>query len=164
MLSMLFFFVSCVLHSALLIKTDGFVAGTLIKTTPTTYVPIEQLAINDTLVASQNNQHCPIVRATKKTADHYVKIAIDDTYICAAYEQKFYVPAEDAWIKACDLTAGMMLATLQADVRVDSLSIVEEQIDIYTLTVAPPHTFSVSEYEIVAHNFIPFIGLAFVVA
>jgi len=74
MLSMLFFFVSCVLHSALLIKTDGFVAGTLIKTTPTTYVPIEQLAINDTLVASQNNQHCPIVRATKKTADHYVKI------------------------------------------------------------------------------------------
>src|SRR5580700_11067746 len=73
MKSIVFFLVSCLLYSAL-IQTDGFVAGTLIKTTPTTYVPIEQLAINDTLVASQNNQHCPIVRATKKTADHYVKI------------------------------------------------------------------------------------------
>src|SRR5580700_12192405 len=85
------FFMYCLLLYNTFMYADGFVAGTLIKISPATYVPIEQVTINDTLVASQNNQHCPIVRVIRKTIDHSVKIAIDDTYICAAYEQKFYV-------------------------------------------------------------------------
>src|SRR5580700_788397 len=68
------FLMYCLLLYNTCMYADGFVAGTLIKISPTTYVPIEQVTINDTLVASQNNQHCPIVRATKKTVDHYVKI------------------------------------------------------------------------------------------
>src|SRR5437016_14057831 len=106
------------------LTADGFLSGTLIKTAIDS-VAIEDLSTND-LIISHDKRTCQPVLITSKIVDQYIKICIEDEYICAALEQKFYLPKENRWICAKKLgTEHFLLKSDGSFVSIDSVELIK---------------------------------------
>jgi hypothetical protein len=139
---------------------DGFLPNTLVKTI-FDYVAIENLTTTDAIV-SHDKRACQPISIISKIVDQYIKICIEDEYICAAPDQKFYLPKEQKWISAKELTPNhWLLKSDRSLISIDSVEIIEMPAKVYLLSLAKGHTFYVSKHEILVHNFAPFIGIGF---
>ncbi len=137
---------------------EGFVAGTKVKT-PTGYIPIEQLKINDKILCydfSNNYIEKPILYTSKKRVQNYIQIFVGNQCIGTAPNQKIYVSQEKRWINASNITDYLGCNDTIAPCIVHQ---VDEEIEVYTITVADYHTFCVSTLHIPVHNFAPVISI-----
>ena len=144
----------------------GFLAGTKIKTAMG-YIPIEQLKISDKVICSDFNGSCverPIIHVVEKHVTKYIKIFIGDECISVTPDHLFYLPQETLWMRAKDLTALHKLLKNCVDcVSLNVLTEVDQEADVYDITVADYYNFCVSELDIHVHNFLP-IGIAISIA
>lgn len=133
---------------------EGFLAGTLVST-PHGLVPIEQLAIGDTVNNYQDDGACTsqkITAISNHHIDEYLTIETPDETIAAAPHQKFYVADEEQWVHAQDLTPRHKLLTIMAQgILVQQVKKVNQTNQAYVLTVND-HVFYVTPHAIHVHN------------
>jgi hypothetical protein len=140
---------------------DGFLAGTLVKT-PTGFLPIEQLRLNDEVFCfdlANTYTTRPIIHITTGVTDHYVQLCIDGTYLNVAPDQLLYLPQEERWIKAEQLTTDhVLLAYDMRHIDIESVELISATAEVHKVTVSECHNLCVSPQAIIAHNFFPLIG------
>ena len=143
-------------------QAEGFLTGTLVKT-KNSFLPIEQLQINDEVVCFDLvNSYTirPILYITTEIIDSYIQININGTNLNLAPGQKVYLAEEKQWIEAQQLTTNqILLAYNMQQVSIDSIALINETVQVYKVTVTEYHTFCVSSVGIIAHNFFPLIAL-----
>jgi hypothetical protein len=145
------------------ICAEGFVAGTLVKTNDG-FVPIEQLHSNDEIICFDLVNSCilqPIAAITTEIIDSYVDIEVSSIHIYLACNQLLYEATDKTWVQASQLTIHNILLTydLQQQIPITAISIVDQPIELYKISVSNIHTFLVSPLGIIAHNFFPLIAL-----
>jgi len=144
------------------LRTEGFLAGTLIKTV-SGYVPIEQLIIGDIVVSYDHKNNCytqyPITCVACSAADFCIKIQINDEYIYASPEQKFYVCNKRKWLAAHDLKVNDILMTVDgSEIGINAIKVINQQCTLHSLSVETNHTLCVSHNDIIAHNMVPIVA------
>ncbi|MGC2310016.1 MAG: polymorphic toxin-type HINT domain-containing protein [Candidatus Babeliaceae bacterium] len=143
---------------------EGFRAGTLIKTI-NGYTPIEHLQVNDTVLCFDNNNRLverPITHILKRHINNYMHLSVNDECIDCAPNQPLYVSEQQTWIKADKLkNIFLPLNTQTTSYKISHVHKVNEEIDVYLLSIADYHNFCVSKADLRAHNFVPIaIGFA----
>jgi hypothetical protein len=109
-----------------------------------------------------DNQSC-VTRVVQDVVDSYIKIYIEDCFVCAALDQKFYVYNAQKWTNARDLLPfDLLLCRNGSAVQVDDVEIINERKNVYMFSVNPSHIFYIISYEIFAHNIEPAGGAAVV--
>ena len=133
-------------------KTGGacFSATTPISLADGTQLPINQIKINDQVVAwDANSNQNTIARVTdllKRSSTGYYLI---NDLIEVTPEHPFYV--NGIWVTAEELNIGDELTTLtEEQLSVTSKEYVEEETDVYNLTVDGPHTYYA--HGVLVHN------------
>lgn len=146
------------------IFSEGFVAGTLVKTS-TGYTPIEQLCVGDLVICFDGNNNCverPIINVLRMYAAGYARIYIEDECISISIEQQMYDVQLQKWITIVDSKKNTSL--LRYNFRsccIKKIEWVDELTEVYCLTIADHHNFFVSKAEVCVHNFPQIvIGLA----
>jgi len=139
-----------------LICTQGFVQGTLIKTT-TGYKTIEQIRPGDYVYCSDIKRHCAqkavVTKITQQQSKSIVAIKIGDNTILSGPAHLFYLPLEQRWEQAQYLTPDHILISYHNEhVRISDVQHIYELTQLFDLTVDTHHTFFVSEQDIVVHN------------
>lgn len=137
------------------IFSGGFVNGTLVNAN-NQFICIEDLNSND-YVTSYHTEHrlknYPITHISYYISDNYIQIYINNTYILAAPDQKFYSPSKSEWIEAQKLKPySLLLCYDNSIVFIKKIKRIYQPVRIYSLTVDHSHTFCVSSYNILAHN------------
>jgi hypothetical protein len=142
------------------VYSEGFVAGTLIKT-PSGYTAIEKLHVGDSVICydfKNRGVERPVTRVIKKHTDVLVQLTIASELISVAPDHTFYLPRERKWVAAQDLTPDHVLLSHCAElVSIDDIQVIPYGADVYDITVAGCHNFCVSQHEIHVHNFAPFV-------
>jgi hypothetical protein len=155
----LILFVSFVyIVSVIPLFAEGFLGGTLIET-PTGYVPIEQLQINDRVICydfnNNNFKEQPIIAIKKKKSKIFMQICIDGEYIAFEPHQKLYVLPQKKWVQGKYIIFNDLVLRQGTESGIISkISKIVQEVDVYTITVAELHNFCVSKLNIHAHNFI----------
>lgn len=134
---------------------EGFAAGTLVKV-PNGYVKIEDLKVGDLVICWDDRQKFvvrPIFFITKKRESRYACIRIDDEIIKFSGKQKLYNMAFKSWMTVQDVN----------NMYANAVTLKNDPIDLYALSIAEHHNFFVSKADMCAHNFIPVIvaGISF---
>ena len=151
---------------AMQLAADGFVAGTLVKTS-TGYMPIEQVLVGDTIVCTDFSG-AQVERSVTGTIAYDIErsviITVGDVEFCVSPEHRFYQPVERKWVRVCMLTADdVLLSGLSEQVRFDKIIYVDQPVRVYSISVADFHNFYVTTRDICVHNVVPLvaIGLCF---
>lgn len=158
--------ISCLFNVFLI--GHGFPAGTLVGT-PKGLVPIEQIREND-LIISRNKvtnsfEPKPVVVCGKKTVHQLIKLTVGNAQMLASPEQRFYLFAEKKWVFAKDLKPGQFLLQNRGSYSaITALEKIDRDVETYELSIQDCHNFCASEQEVVAHNFIPELTIAFSLA
>src|SRR5690606_28036249 len=136
---------------------EGFDSATLISTSKG-LIPIEKLQINNFLeswVDTKQYNH-PITHVYRYTTNKYVKITIADLAICTAPDQQFYSISRNKWIQAKKLKPlEILMCADNTTIIVDAVELIHTSNKICSLTIETSHTYCVSPYKIIAHNFEP---------
>lgn len=153
-----------------LLHGEGFVEGTIVKTTEG-YKLIQDIKANDYVLSldAKKNVVTSRVEAVLRTyKEDWCKISLDGNKIIAHEDQKFYNYSKEKWVAAKDLKVGTFLLDSWGNKQVVSSEITSYNRDVYayTLYLDKHHNFMVTEYDIVVHNVIPLLvwgagGLAF---
>ena len=152
----------CVFSYISFLFGHGFSPGTLVKGAQG-YQPIETLQIDDK-ICGHGSDHGYVAAINATRYDTIVDIRIDDHVITCSSEQQF-LTIDNRWIAACALQRGDQLLTADGDVRiVEGVTNKEASQLLYTLTVVPSHVYSVSPYDLLAHNIVHVITIALPVA
>jgi hypothetical protein len=155
---------SCFLASIIgyQLHAEEFLYGTQVKT-PTGYVAIEKLQVHNSVICCDDNwafAEQSVIAINQKQVTHYIKIIIGNESICATINQKFYIPKKQAWFEAQTIIPGdMLLSNHLTLVKVDNVINVNEEANVYSITVDGYHNYCVSSLDIHVHNFIPAIAL-----
>ncbi|HSC25173.1 MAG TPA: polymorphic toxin-type HINT domain-containing protein [Candidatus Babeliales bacterium] len=140
-----------------LLKAEGFIAGTLVKT-KYGYLPIEQLTIGNDIIAHEYNdvlEEQSITAITQYKTNQLIKININNITIFTAPDQKFYSYNQNKWIFAHELTTSDTLMNSHGKaITIDAITIINEQQTMYSISLANSHTFYISSENILVHNFI----------
>lgn len=160
------FFLSVFLWIRLL-HADGFVVGTLVHAQQG-LVPIEQCVEGNYIIAYDNQKICthhPISYTKRYAVDSYIKITVDNECVCASPDQKFYVLNKSKWINAHELElSDQLLCCKDEIVFVKAIEVLNQQQEMYAISVDTNHTFCVGHYGIVVHNVEPGTTTATVIA
>ncbi len=128
---------------------EGFLAGTQIKV-PGGYKSIEDIKIGEFVIGNDSDKQ--VVCITKRNISKYLNVILKNEIIRAALDQKFYLPGQNSWMKAKELSQlDVCLGKSALNGRVDSIEIVDDHVECYALTV-DDHVFFVSEKDICVHN------------
>ena len=160
--SLLFFFLSISFTWVPQLKTEGFLAGTLVKTI-SGYVSIEQLIVGNIVVSYDHKSNCytqyPITCIACSKTNSYIKIQVNNEYIYASPEQKFYVHNQNKWLPAHALKPTDTLMTVNdSAITINAIEIINQQCTVHSLSIKTNHTFCVSHNDIIAHNIIPIVA------
>ncbi|HEV2916353.1 MAG TPA: polymorphic toxin-type HINT domain-containing protein [Candidatus Babeliales bacterium] len=150
-----------ILYSNLQLHAEGFLAGMLIRT-PAGYTTIENLIIGNHVVSIEHNATYtayPIHYIAQYYVDRYMQIYVQDTCIAVAPDQLFYLPREDLWVTAADLTTKHIIGNADANFPITYIEIIEKPTTVYALSIAQSHTYCVSPYNIQVHNIFPAVVL-----
>lgn len=143
-----------------IVFSEGFAAGTLVKT-PTGYEQIENLSAGDIILcfdSAQNIVERPVVYITKKHISSYARVLINNEYINLSPDQKFYSITNNTWFSILNLQAHNILSIQPSKISfIESIELKCIPIDIYLLSIAEHHNFFVTKANICAHNFFPII-------
>ena len=128
---------------------DGFLAGTKIKV-PTGYKHIEDIDIGEFVTGNDSVKQ--VICIAKRNVSKYLSVMFQNEIIRTALNQKFYLLAQNSWIKAKDLNVrDVCLSKSSSNGRIDSIETVDNHVACYALTV-DDHVFFVSEKDICVHN------------
>lgn len=134
---------------------EGFVGGTLVCT-PQGYVPIEELVVGDQVVTCDFDKGYTvesIVGIESHENTDFIRLEIGDVMIDVAPDHTFFAPFTQEWIQAFDLVKGtcMLGAPLQA-LYIESAEYIDQNVEVYNLSLAKNHNYLVSELNIMVHN------------
>lgn len=145
-----------------LLYSDGFFAGTLVKT-PQGYARIENLQIDDAVTAFAADgsvSQSRIMAIGVRNSTEYIAIQSDELTIYVALDQLFYISESSAWKRANELVVGEQIGSL----RINDITTHHAPCTIYQLSLEQHHVYYVSTYDIAVHNIVPIaigISLAF---
>ena len=139
--------------------------GTLIKTS-NGHTTVEHVIVGDKVVAYDPKKSVPtsiITHITSKTTDTVIAITTRKGTFYACPDQQFFDPILQKWIIAEDITTDTFFLDAQLNfcpcLHVESIH--SKPITTYRITTTKPHTFFITEQELLAHNAFPIvIGLA----
>lgn len=144
------------------IFSEGFIAGTLIKT-QNGYVPIEQLKEND-LVISYDFKRASltedaIIGIKKEKTKKVIQLNMQDQVLEVSPDHKFYCPMiKGNWVKAKDLPVNhFLLKDVSELIKIDAIKEIDKETEVYTLSIKNNHNFFVSQQNILVHN-VPLIA------
>lgn len=139
-----------------LLQADGFVIGTQVLTEQG-LMPIEQCTVGNQVVAYENQKIYTqrVSYTTHFAADYFVQVLVDDEYIYADIDQKFYVINKGTWVNASQLQPSDTLLCINGKCVIESLKLVCQPCQIHVLSVETKHTFCVGRHGIVVHNIEP---------
>lgn len=158
------FILICAFHDSSLFCFQGFVAGTKIKV-PDGYKAIEQVKKDDIVISISDGYYVerPVVGLFKGKVDHFYLIYIGDQIIGAAPNQKIYLSEKNEWVEVCALICGQSICTNLGILYINRIVCVDREVEVFDFTVSGDHNFCVTDYDIVAHNFLPIVlGLSWV--
>jgi len=160
--------IACLLISNTILS-EGFLAGTLIKT-PNAYKPIEQLKENDLVTSysfqNKNLVEGKIIKIKKVNYKTCIKLTIEGEDLLTAPDHKFYCPLNEKnhWVKAKELKSGdFILSDLTQCVRIDNVVEIAQECDFYCLSIDKYQNFFISEKNIFVHNFFAIFGFTWVI-
>lgn len=150
------------LHSMFL--HAGFATGTMVKV-PGGYELIENLQPGDivySVMPSGNVCLNKIKRTTNYFLPNGIGIILNDDFIIAAPQQKWYLPQSNAWEKTKHLAKNYALLSGANNIEyIQNIIRFEQEIEFFDIQLDNTHTFCVSSYDIVVHNFpLCFIGFS----
>ncbi len=142
--------------------TTGFSAETQVNTNGE-LLTIKQLQVNDYVDSFDKNRIVKKIMYTQLTKEAYCSIELNNSekIICSLF-QKFYLSDENKWIYAKDLKKGHLLFSLQENITVKSVRLIDEKAELFDITVEETHNFFITKNGILVHNFVPVvIGISF---
>jgi hypothetical protein len=147
-------------------EQEGFVIGTFVKTDGN-YQRIEDIQSGQLItsydIRNKNQTERKVINVYKESVERYIQITLDSMVINAAFDQKFYIPSNNIWVTAYELSESKELQQ-HFPSKILDIKAVLEQADICKLTVETDHNFYVTKNDITAHNFVPvFVGVAYVI-
>ncbi len=160
-----FAFLACLLVTYL-VKGEGFIAGTLVKTVDG-YRPIEEIKVGASVTSLNFEGSCgkfsffqsdiegEVTNVYAREVDRLIKITVDNQTIVVAADQKFFLPLNlhKPWIEASELRPGHMVLKNCTDLApVTSIEISEAKSTVYSISVKNYPNFSVSLLDIQVHN------------
>jgi len=160
------------IFSLLIVKSifsEGFIAGTLVKTLDS-YTQIEQLKENDCITSynfKEKDLACgKILKTTKKHYDKCIKLTINGQEIITAPDHKFFCPLKKGcWIKAQEIQKNdFVLKDIKDLVRIDDIIELNQENDFYCLSIDKSHNYFVSESNVFVHNVAPLVAGAYALA
>ena len=154
---------SLLFFSILNVCSQGFVAGTLVKT-PQGYIPIEQIRPGNQ-VLSYNYRNaivpCSVQAIYSYEVDQYIEVITPNNFIGMGLTQRLFLPKRHEWIQASELTVttGLLQELQETELIVDNV-ITTQRVRVYDLSIEPFHNFYVSTDDICVHNITFGIGEA----
>lgn len=150
--SILLFSLLFIVHNTLL---PAIVAGTLIKTQHG-LIPIEELNVGDKVLAfapDKSHIEVRIGNIVLVEPEKTIIIETDRGNICTSENQLFYDPKLDSWIKAKNLTRQHnLLDANQNNGTCLAIKSANTTINMYEIFLEPPHTFFLSDSQVLTHN------------
>jgi hypothetical protein len=149
------------------LDAEGIIVGTPVVT-PQGFQCIEKLNVGDVVTCynfrtSRNTQQ-KITHITHRTSDHLIQLTINGDMFLVDVHQRVYLPIEQRWCQAKNLTPGdRVLASVDNVVChfiLDDVQAVDGSCEVYELTIPIYHNFCISEYGIITHNFFAFAPVA----
>jgi hypothetical protein len=141
---------------------EGFVKETLVKT-PSGYAPIETLQEGDLVICYDFQGNCvkkPITQVTKKWTVTLVELCLGEVYLYAAPDHLFYLPQEHTWLATKNIKPEqVLLKACSGPALVTHIREIEQESEVFDLTIADHHNFCVSYQDILVHNEAWSIGL-----
>jgi hypothetical protein len=142
---------------------EGFAAKTLIKTAYG-YTTIEQIKIGDIVTSFNSKQDKPatstVSAVSRDITPKIIRILMGSEFIDVAPDQKFFVPFSLAQCSAQAIKNSPALKSrFITHGFFDDIVEIEKETTVYKLTIEPDHNFYVSKRHMLAHNFIPIVGL-----
>ncbi|MGA9530287.1 MAG: hypothetical protein WBQ73_00160 [Candidatus Babeliales bacterium] len=137
----------------------GLAQSTLV-TTPHGLIPIEQLRAGDTVIAYQDDgtlKETPIISINRYTTNRYYSLTNEERQICihALPKQYFLTASSSRWIPARSFRSSSPLTAVLTDEESFICTSANKEAKpktFFILHLPPPHTFLITEYQIVAHN------------
>jgi Protein of unknown function (DUF1557). len=122
----------------------GFAADILIKT-PASYIAIKDIKTGD-LVMGLDHNNKPVAKRVIHTGAYYfenvMSFIIDDQPFTSSYGQRFYLPLERKWQRACELRVGDVVLKKTTEHAVVRYAVpCSERILLYDIGVEGRHNF-----------------------
>ena len=140
---------------------SALIQGTLVKT-PEGLVPIEQLCVGDVVLSLQDNKiiHNRVGAIFSRTIAESYEVTTPTTSVRVSPSQRFYDPEIKQWICASQLSLHTRFLDANGNYLLClSYRRIEQAILAYELSLNAPHSFFITQAEIVVHNLAPIIGL-----
>jgi hypothetical protein len=146
------------------IGAEGFVAGTYVKV-PNGYETIDKLNPHDKVISYDFNQSTTVERSiveiSKQYVDRYIRLVAHDSIIEVSPEQKFYLHALKKWETIDTIKNNPeLLHILYTESHIAYLGDIDQECDVYMLTLDEPHNFFITPHGILVHNFLAAQSLA----
>ena len=137
-------------------EQEGFLENSLIKV-PSGYKKIQDIKVGDIIYGSSNHEKM-VVNIFKQQALRFVCLTKDNEVIHAACHQRFYLPEQDRWIFAQDITPSDIVFSADSKlISFNTVEIIDQDVTTYCITVQD-HLFKVSLQDILVHNMDPATG------
>lgn len=143
----------------------ALIAGTLVKTSQG-LVSVEQLHIGDQVTTCFPNKlisTAQISKFSQYTTDTVIMIVTNKGSLAVSKDQLLYDPMLNQWIQVQDLTKNNVLLDYHGNqLKCIKVKLHRETAITHRLSLEYPHTFYISDLQILAHNFVPLIfGISF---
>lgn len=161
----LILFLICIFPFSPLLQAHGFCAGTKING-PQGYSAIEDLAIGSRVLSYDYHENFsvqPLIAVTKAKASHFIRIWFKDHYLDTSSDQLFSHARKKKWVAAKALEKhDILLCNRSEELVIDAVESIEQEVDVYVLSVNKSHTYYVTDHNILVHNIVPIvIGVSF---
>ncbi|MHA1874810.1 MAG: Hint domain-containing protein [Promethearchaeota archaeon] len=136
------------------IRPEGFLAGTLVRTEEG-YIKIEEIQEGDNIISCDSNFIFQLHRVKfviKRHVKQLIKITCGDETLIVAPDQKFYSSTNE-WIEASKLIDEQGLMCSYGLIAIDSIEVINEPIDVYSLSPEDSGYFYISKYNILVYNY-----------
>lgn len=138
----------------------GFAAGTLIKT-PQGYINIENLKKDDQVVCydihNKLQKHSTILDIHKRNISNPLAIKLSNQLIITDIHQKLYSPSVEEWLDISTIRNNQALCYAFS---IEDIYEIDNQIELYEISVEELHNFYITTNDILAHNFIYLLPIA----
>jgi hypothetical protein len=137
-------------------KKPCFLAGTPIKTA-TGYKNIEDIVVGDVVLSynetTKKTELQEVLNTFTNVCEKYIEIKTNQDIIAVTGAHLFFVPKENKWIAASQLTTNMQLINdKQEEVNITALTIIKKEANTYNLEIAQNHNYYVGNNPILTHN------------